>query len=375
MNDTVATKDVPIIVAHSFNQVLLDKFKNKPTDIIQFICAGLMVIGFVSVLAGWIIFDFRQHLQIPLLLFGISAIVLIFTISQRGLAIIFALLIIGTVIISEDVVVRIANIFEQNIPLKSFFANNQLQGESANQLSQETRTQLVKAFGNKLSLQDADTLNSALKRKELLHIKARVGKSRTFHELADGVENWDRYANTWHSNELFIEEINQLQYEGVIKCSSGNLIDCKLTDVGKDVIKLHKLVETLMTPEMVEKLSVVEKTAKSSEATTKNIEESGKDDPQTAEMEKNTENIGESIMPPASAIAVEKMESSSTPQVIKTIEDESTPEIQPPEKNTESIPNDGTSSNSVIKNDNVTEKAIDSLKDTEQNQESSENTN
>jgi hypothetical protein len=212
----------------------LGKWFADPTSLLQLIATILFGISAVSVLLGWIFESQRSFLQIPLLLVGISSIILLVTMVRSGFALAIALLVIATVVTTEDFLIKISHLLREGGKIESYLAHEQPSTFSPVQSAKRTTEALLRELPALESIEKGK-IESILERSELDSIIDRIGRSRALAELYKRPEKWSSVVERYRDNERFQEDLRKLRREGLLSCPEDNFSECELTPLGGSV--------------------------------------------------------------------------------------------------------------------------------------------
>lgn len=227
----------PLAPADSHESAFV-RFTSEPVSLLQTVATMLFALAFVSALANWAIGGTRVSLQVPLLLLGLVAIVLLVITIRKGFALGVALLMIGTVVTTEDFLIKISHLLRQGGKIETYLATQPATpGMSPDQFASLAADRLVAAFGREVSDSiGREKIENLLQETEIDRLIVRLNRSRSLTELYQQPEGWQSIVDTWKNTDAFENDVAKLTKEGLIVCPGGPEF-CKLTNLGNRVAK------------------------------------------------------------------------------------------------------------------------------------------
>ena len=226
----------------TFKESLSEQFKD-PKSFLQLIATILLGVSALVVLVWWIAGYQRPLLQIPLIIVGVTAIVLLVTMVEKGFALGLSLLVIGTIVTTEDFLIKISHLLREGGKIEEYILQPMTPSPSPDEIASGVTKTIVEELPQ--LQKDKARIESILKDSEIKKLASKVGGSRLFHEIAFRPKDWSSFVARFEKTGQFEREIVTLSHDGVITCQEGRFEDCRLTDVGKEV---KALVGTPMPP-------------------------------------------------------------------------------------------------------------------------------
>lgn len=223
------------------------KALDDPSALLQVTSVILLVISFLAVLGGWV---FRIDLKIPLVLFGITMILLLLLHSQKmsttgGVGLIVALGLVGTIIAREDFIIRIMHMWRgQPAALGEYL---QASGAEIRPLAtRDIKNEVIEIVRQELQVplkpETEKRIEKAVEQAEIERLtdKVRVVPDFVLLDIArEGKDAARRLVDQYGQNETFRADMRLLQSTGVITCEGNNLATCEITPLGKRVSEVR----------------------------------------------------------------------------------------------------------------------------------------
>ena len=220
-----------------------------PRKIVQVVLAALLAAAFVAVLLSWI-FGVRDQ-QPLLMLFGVTAIVLVVSETQAGIPLTAAVLIVGTVVGGEQFI----------IALTSLVTGNESETAQAIYGSNGTQTTvpvdhdriaslIVEAIRSQPPADAEVTATKILDRADIAELANMVRAEEAsipFTTLSER-SNWPEFVDAWEDTDYFQEDMRILRTDGLVDFPGTNYLVAQVTSRGQDVIDVIREGNFLIEP-------------------------------------------------------------------------------------------------------------------------------
>jgi hypothetical protein len=225
---------------------LAGKLSEAPEKFIGATMAALVVVSFFVLLIGWV--AGAEELNVVLLVFGVSSIILLTVLIRQGVALLVAILIIGTVVAPREFLEKIA-----------FFATGS-RGDPKELFGEYPREDLVREDPDKIAREITDSILENLNLKALGSpdlvegLKADVAGLVEDNELVrladrarvplkwvveEDASAFARRARELARNPAFAADMNAMMLAGLIECDNrANLEGCRVTELGGKVYQV-----------------------------------------------------------------------------------------------------------------------------------------
>jgi hypothetical protein len=231
----------------SMKKFMAELFKN-PKSFAQLVSAIIVACSFIFVVIAWL-FLRTESLETPLLLFGVSTIVMLVLLAEQQVVLIVSILIIGTIVTKTEFLLKMYALYsgEAQKVEQSFYGET---GRSSPDFSQmEMSKRIAELVQRELEKQDAVADRQKLEKMttkivqifdsaEMFRIGEIIDSARTpLDRLATGGSTWSNFVEKYKDRTRFIEDMALLKKEGLITCQKTNFLSCKITETGQGVNK------------------------------------------------------------------------------------------------------------------------------------------
>ncbi|MCK4817956.1 hypothetical protein KA005_19455, partial [bacterium] len=159
-------------------QKLLGRATESPKEFLQFVATSLFALAFLVVLVGWFITQNRQILQVPLILLGISGITILVVVAKRGLALAVALLVIATVVTTQDFIIKISHLLRSGGEIEEYLQTTYIPPPTPDETAKSVTESIIKELpSTKTSREEIEKI---VREKEVERLAKAVSRMPTF---------------------------------------------------------------------------------------------------------------------------------------------------------------------------------------------------
>jgi len=227
---------------------LRKQFADAPAAALSTSSLVMLATAFAATLCAWM-FGPSASYKVPLLLFGVAAIILLVLVCQTGIALGVSVLIIGTVVAPEDFLIKIAHIMRSQPGaiepyLKGYESKPNARPEDVAARIAEKITQGSAGLGEK----DKERIENILGEAEKERLTAR-SPDYPLREIAKGGAARDRLIRDYGDKDFFRRDLEQLQRDHLVICRPSDPTDCAATDLGKEIaLRLEQREKRFLDP-------------------------------------------------------------------------------------------------------------------------------
>jgi hypothetical protein len=219
---------------------------HKPIPFMQLAAIFMLFASFVAALKAWSPHHDRVAAEVPLLLFGVLAILLIISRTTQGFAISVAVLLIGTVVAGDRFMLAATALLKGNTPETMTFVTHLYAQESSLLRPEDIKTvaSQVQAAINASGDNPAGArkaVEQVLESAQLRELAGRVteaGATTPFQKVAAGGTAWVDFVREYQSRDYFQRHMTILRDIGVINFSADDYRSATLSAVGTQVVSV-----------------------------------------------------------------------------------------------------------------------------------------
>jgi hypothetical protein len=216
----------------------------NPTAVIQLIAGVILLTLFVATLVEWIHSHNRLSVEVPLLLIGVCAILLIVLRTTHAFAISVAVLIIGTVVAGDRFMLAVTALLKGNTPESMKFVTDlYVTAASATKPPDPQDLALrITAISRDANSPDearkevTKVLAEAQARSLIAQIRSASPNATTpLERLIEGGDRWQSFVSTFKSSDGFKSDMNLLRRLQIVIFPEEKYEDARLTEIGQQL--------------------------------------------------------------------------------------------------------------------------------------------
>ena len=215
-------------------QMLLE----HPRKVFQAVLAVLLATAFIVILLSWIV---GVHDLTPLLvLFGVAAVMLMVSDTQKGLPLTAAVLIVGTVVGGEQFILALTSLMTGNesATARAIYGSNGATAASSG-VDHEQLARLIVAAIDQSSPADAEAATTKiLDRADVATLAEMIQVDDADVPLMSLSERvaWEEFVAEWEDANYFQNDMTLLQQQGLVGFPGTNYLAAQITPRGQDVL-------------------------------------------------------------------------------------------------------------------------------------------